>query len=61
MLVSAAIRPNPQAALQTIQTRFRRSNLEMRGPRNGLKDGTRSFRGVNSVPLFAQIPNLHTN
>eukprot|EP00969_Alexandrium_andersonii_P252134 11144102-Alexandrium_andersonii.AAC.1 len=35
--VCAAIRLNPQSALWEMQNRFRRSNLELRGPRSGLK------------------------
>eukprot|EP00969_Alexandrium_andersonii_P076594 3377093-Alexandrium_andersonii.AAC.1 len=30
----------------------------MRGPRNGLEIGTGSSRGVDSVPLFVEIPIL---
>eukprot|EP00969_Alexandrium_andersonii_P133149 5888063-Alexandrium_andersonii.AAC.1 len=37
MLVSAAIRLNPQSAMRKTQHRLRRSSLELRGPRNGLK------------------------
>eukprot|EP00969_Alexandrium_andersonii_P088209 3889981-Alexandrium_andersonii.AAC.1 len=48
MLVSAAVRPNPQSALRKMQHRFRRSELELRGPRKGLKIGPRSSRGVRS-------------
>eukprot|EP00969_Alexandrium_andersonii_P148372 6558620-Alexandrium_andersonii.AAC.1 len=43
-----------------MQTRFRRSELELRGPRNGLGIGPRSSRGVHSEQLFAQIRNLPT-
>eukprot|EP00969_Alexandrium_andersonii_P320256 14149420-Alexandrium_andersonii.AAC.1 len=35
----------------------RRSNLELRGPRNDLKFGPRSSRGVDSVALLGQMPN----
>eukprot|EP00969_Alexandrium_andersonii_P261128 11544094-Alexandrium_andersonii.AAC.1 len=41
-----------------MQTCFRRSELEQRGPGKDLKFGPRSSRGVRSAPLFAQIPNL---
>eukprot|EP00969_Alexandrium_andersonii_P107063 4722422-Alexandrium_andersonii.AAC.1 len=42
----SAIRLNhPQAAMRKMQNRIRRSNLELRGPRNGLKMGPRSSRG----------------
>eukprot|EP00969_Alexandrium_andersonii_P356211 15446096-Alexandrium_andersonii.AAC.1 len=37
-----------------------RSKLELSGPRNGLSIDLRSFGGVNSMPLFAQTPNLAT-
>eukprot|EP00969_Alexandrium_andersonii_P228824 10106354-Alexandrium_andersonii.AAC.1 len=37
MLVSAAIRPNPQSAVPNMQHRFRRSNLELRGPKSASK------------------------
>eukprot|EP00969_Alexandrium_andersonii_P352610 15438051-Alexandrium_andersonii.AAC.1 len=43
-----------------MQNRFRRSDLEPRGPKDGLKSGPRSSRGVRSAPLLAQIPNLPT-
>eukprot|EP00969_Alexandrium_andersonii_P141325 6249546-Alexandrium_andersonii.AAC.1 len=39
MLARAAICLNPQSALRKTQHRFRRSNLELRGPGNGLKIG----------------------
>eukprot|EP00969_Alexandrium_andersonii_P220465 9737953-Alexandrium_andersonii.AAC.1 len=58
MLVSAATRLYPQSAIHRRQHRFRRSSLDLRGPRNGLEMGPRSSRGVRSVPLLAQIPNL---
>eukprot|EP00969_Alexandrium_andersonii_P154504 6829516-Alexandrium_andersonii.AAC.1 len=60
MLVSAAVRPNPQSAKRKIQNRFRRSNLEVRGPRNDSEIGPRSSRGVRSAPFSAQIPNPPT-
>eukprot|EP00969_Alexandrium_andersonii_P189878 8389276-Alexandrium_andersonii.AAC.1 len=40
-----------------MQKRFRRSELELRGPRNGLKSG----RGTHSTPLSAHVPYLPTN
>eukprot|EP00969_Alexandrium_andersonii_P095433 4216432-Alexandrium_andersonii.AAC.1 len=40
--VSAAIRFNAQSAMRKTQTRFRRSNLELRGPGSGLKTGPQS-------------------
>eukprot|EP00969_Alexandrium_andersonii_P192062 8483830-Alexandrium_andersonii.AAC.1 len=40
--VSAAIRLNPQSAMRKAQHRFKRSNLELRGPRNDLKTGARN-------------------
>eukprot|EP00969_Alexandrium_andersonii_P069958 3087975-Alexandrium_andersonii.AAC.1 len=40
-----------------MQNRFRRSELELRGPRSGLKICPRSARGVHSARLFAPIPN----
>eukprot|EP00969_Alexandrium_andersonii_P250751 11082547-Alexandrium_andersonii.AAC.1 len=56
--VSAAICLNPQSAMRKQQNRFRRSNLEVRGPRNGLKIGPPSSRGVRSAPFLAQIPEI---
>eukprot|EP00969_Alexandrium_andersonii_P314868 13910586-Alexandrium_andersonii.AAC.1 len=41
-----------------MQHRFRRSELELRGPRNGLSIYPRSFRSVRYVPLFALILGL---
>eukprot|EP00969_Alexandrium_andersonii_P271286 11990618-Alexandrium_andersonii.AAC.1 len=35
MLVSAAIRLNPHSVMRETQSRFRRSHLELRGPRSG--------------------------
>eukprot|EP00969_Alexandrium_andersonii_P258484 11428708-Alexandrium_andersonii.AAC.1 len=43
-----------------MQNRFKRSNLELRGPRNGLKSGPRGSRGVCSAPFPAQNPDLPT-
>eukprot|EP00969_Alexandrium_andersonii_P070086 3092884-Alexandrium_andersonii.AAC.1 len=43
-----------------MQDCFRRSELELRGPRNGLECDPRSSRGVRSAPLFALIPKLTT-
>eukprot|EP00969_Alexandrium_andersonii_P247996 10958783-Alexandrium_andersonii.AAC.1 len=40
-----------------MQNRFRRSNLELRGPRSGLKICPRSSRGVRSAQLCMEIPN----
>eukprot|EP00969_Alexandrium_andersonii_P055161 2431218-Alexandrium_andersonii.AAC.1 len=40
MLASAAIRHNPQSALPKMQHRFKRSNLELRGPSNSIKTAT---------------------
>eukprot|EP00969_Alexandrium_andersonii_P257490 11384561-Alexandrium_andersonii.AAC.1 len=40
-----------------MQHRFRRSNLELRRPRSGLKIGPRRSRQVCSAQCFAQIPN----
>eukprot|EP00969_Alexandrium_andersonii_P146724 6488469-Alexandrium_andersonii.AAC.1 len=60
---------NPQSAQSlaidrrepTLIHRFRRSNLELRGPSNDLKVGLRSPRGVESAPFsFVQIPNMLT-
>eukprot|EP00969_Alexandrium_andersonii_P203279 8982664-Alexandrium_andersonii.AAC.1 len=58
--ISAAIRLNPQSALRKMQHRFKRSNLELRGPENARKIGNRNSQGVRSVPFFAEIPNLPT-
>eukprot|EP00969_Alexandrium_andersonii_P373151 15483343-Alexandrium_andersonii.AAC.1 len=57
MPVSAAIRLNLQAATRKTQNHFRRSNLELRGPRGGLNFGPRGSRGVRSGQLFVEIPN----
>eukprot|EP00969_Alexandrium_andersonii_P180297 7968819-Alexandrium_andersonii.AAC.1 len=38
-----------------MQNPFRRSELELRGPRTGLK-----YRWMRSAPLLAQIPNPPT-
>eukprot|EP00969_Alexandrium_andersonii_P217503 9607679-Alexandrium_andersonii.AAC.1 len=46
--------------MHTTQHRFRRSNLELHGPRNDLKTGLRSSRGVRSAQLVVEIPNLLT-
>eukprot|EP00969_Alexandrium_andersonii_P068386 3016629-Alexandrium_andersonii.AAC.1 len=46
---SAAIRPNPQSALQNMQHRFRRSNLELRWPKNDRNIGPQAPEGC--VPL----------
>eukprot|EP00969_Alexandrium_andersonii_P257485 11384252-Alexandrium_andersonii.AAC.1 len=43
-----------------MQSRFMRSNLELRRPRSGLEIGTQSSRGARSVPFFAQNPNPPT-
>eukprot|EP00969_Alexandrium_andersonii_P242926 10731568-Alexandrium_andersonii.AAC.1 len=52
----------PQSAIRSseMQNRFRRSCLELRGPRSGLKLGPRSSRGMRFAPILAQIPNLPT-
>eukprot|EP00969_Alexandrium_andersonii_P328305 14507338-Alexandrium_andersonii.AAC.1 len=60
MRANAAIRLNLQSAMQSIQNRFRRSNLESRGPKNDLNISLRGARDVDSTPLFAQIPNPST-
>eukprot|EP00969_Alexandrium_andersonii_P307673 13600583-Alexandrium_andersonii.AAC.1 len=46
--------------MRKTQNRFRRSNLELRGPNNGLRIGARSSGGVRSAPFCALIPNLPT-
>eukprot|EP00969_Alexandrium_andersonii_P272335 12035710-Alexandrium_andersonii.AAC.1 len=61
MLARDAIRLNPQSALWKMQHRFRRSNLELRGPKSGLRLGPRSCQGVNSALFLAQMPILPTN
>eukprot|EP00969_Alexandrium_andersonii_P251707 11124201-Alexandrium_andersonii.AAC.1 len=38
----------------------RRSGLELRRSRNGLKIDSQGSRGVGSAPLFALFPNLTT-
>eukprot|EP00969_Alexandrium_andersonii_P174463 7713710-Alexandrium_andersonii.AAC.1 len=60
MLARAAIRLNPQSAMRKMKNRFRRSELELRGPRNDLRIGPRSSRGVRSAAFLAQIPHLPT-
>eukprot|EP00969_Alexandrium_andersonii_P308927 13652968-Alexandrium_andersonii.AAC.1 len=60
MLVGAPIRLNPQSAMRNMQIRFTRSNLELRGHRNGLEIGPRSSRWLHSAPLVAQVPNPPT-
>eukprot|EP00969_Alexandrium_andersonii_P141874 6272601-Alexandrium_andersonii.AAC.1 len=60
MPVSAAIRLNPQSAMRKTQNHFRRSNLELRGPRNGLEISPRSSQRGRSAPFSVQIPNLLT-
>eukprot|EP00969_Alexandrium_andersonii_P066594 2936005-Alexandrium_andersonii.AAC.1 len=47
---------DPKAARKCL----RHAKLDLRGPGNGLKIGTRSSGGVRSVLLVAQIPNLPT-
>eukprot|EP00969_Alexandrium_andersonii_P081747 3603677-Alexandrium_andersonii.AAC.1 len=42
MLVSAAIRLDPQSAMHNMQHRCTRSNLELRVPKNGLTTSPRS-------------------
>eukprot|EP00969_Alexandrium_andersonii_P063326 2788167-Alexandrium_andersonii.AAC.1 len=49
--VSAAIRLNRQLVLLMVRNCSRRSELELRGPENGLTNGHRSSRGVRSAPL----------
>eukprot|EP00969_Alexandrium_andersonii_P047135 2068460-Alexandrium_andersonii.AAC.1 len=36
------------------------SKLDLRGPGNGFKVAIRSSRGVDSLPCFAQMPDLPT-
>eukprot|EP00969_Alexandrium_andersonii_P125567 5551239-Alexandrium_andersonii.AAC.1 len=43
-----------------MQNRFTRSNLELPRPRNGLRIGPRTSRGVRSAPFLTEIPNLPT-
>eukprot|EP00969_Alexandrium_andersonii_P236708 10449856-Alexandrium_andersonii.AAC.1 len=40
--ISTVTRPSPHSALPKMQHRFRHSELELRGPRKGLKIGPRS-------------------
>eukprot|EP00969_Alexandrium_andersonii_P256455 11337010-Alexandrium_andersonii.AAC.1 len=46
--------------MRNMQNRLRRSDPELRGPRNGLNIGPPSSRGVRSVALFAHSPNPPT-
>eukprot|EP00969_Alexandrium_andersonii_P362783 15460478-Alexandrium_andersonii.AAC.1 len=48
-LLGAAIRPNPQSALPTMQDRFGRSKIDLRGPGTGLKGAPQSSRRVRSA------------
>eukprot|EP00969_Alexandrium_andersonii_P046765 2051837-Alexandrium_andersonii.AAC.1 len=50
----AAALPRWQSGLRETQNRLRRSEPELRGPRNGLRIGPRSYRGVRSAPFLAQ-------
>eukprot|EP00969_Alexandrium_andersonii_P144751 6401125-Alexandrium_andersonii.AAC.1 len=43
-----------------MQSRCKRSELELRGSRNGLKIAPASSRGVHSAQHVAQIPNPPT-
>eukprot|EP00969_Alexandrium_andersonii_P193443 8543659-Alexandrium_andersonii.AAC.1 len=43
-----------------MQTRFRRSERDVRGPRNGLKTGPRSSRGVRYASFRALSPMVAT-
>eukprot|EP00969_Alexandrium_andersonii_P111896 4941990-Alexandrium_andersonii.AAC.1 len=40
-----------------MQNRFERSNLELRGPRSGLKNGHQALEGCVLRRFFAQNPN----
>eukprot|EP00969_Alexandrium_andersonii_P227338 10039674-Alexandrium_andersonii.AAC.1 len=55
--VNAAIRRTPQSAMRNMNNRFRRSELELRGPNSVLKIGPRRSRGVCSAPLFVESRN----
>eukprot|EP00969_Alexandrium_andersonii_P282635 12494857-Alexandrium_andersonii.AAC.1 len=61
MLIGVTISLNPQSAIRKLQRRFKRSELELRGPMNGLNMGPRSSPGVSSASFSAQIPNPRTN
>eukprot|EP00969_Alexandrium_andersonii_P362496 15459856-Alexandrium_andersonii.AAC.1 len=50
----------PQSAMRKVKHRFRRANLELHGPKSGLRMRPHSSRGVHSPPLLAPIPNLPT-
>eukprot|EP00969_Alexandrium_andersonii_P005876 255083-Alexandrium_andersonii.AAC.1 len=58
--VRAVVHLNPQSAMRKPQHRLTRSNVELRGPKSGLKLGPRSSRGVRSAPFPAQIPKPPT-
>eukprot|EP00969_Alexandrium_andersonii_P132479 5857558-Alexandrium_andersonii.AAC.1 len=49
--------PHPAIGLANMQNCSRRSELELRGPRNGFKTNPRSSRRVRSAQSFAQTPN----
>eukprot|EP00969_Alexandrium_andersonii_P243115 10738955-Alexandrium_andersonii.AAC.1 len=51
---SAGINLNPQSAMPSMQIRFRCSKLELCGPRNDLRFGHRSSRGLRCAPFLAQ-------
>eukprot|EP00969_Alexandrium_andersonii_P216184 9548652-Alexandrium_andersonii.AAC.1 len=57
---NATIRFDPQSAMRRMQNRFKRANLELRGPKSGLEIGPRSSRRGRSAPCFAQIQNPPT-
>eukprot|EP00969_Alexandrium_andersonii_P344034 15206246-Alexandrium_andersonii.AAC.1 len=44
--------------MRNMLNRLRRSNLELRGRKSGLKMGARSSRGERSAPLSAQISDV---
>eukprot|EP00969_Alexandrium_andersonii_P230618 10184396-Alexandrium_andersonii.AAC.1 len=44
-----------------MQTRLRRSKLELFGSRNRLRIGARNSQGLRPAQLFALLPNLTTS
>eukprot|EP00969_Alexandrium_andersonii_P331217 14639158-Alexandrium_andersonii.AAC.1 len=46
--------------MENAKMAFTRSNLELRGPKNGPNMGPRSSGGVRSAPFLTQIPNPPT-
>eukprot|EP00969_Alexandrium_andersonii_P052344 2298683-Alexandrium_andersonii.AAC.1 len=60
MLARAAICLNPQSSLRKAQHHFKRSNLELRGPKSGLKIGPLKLpRGAFCTTSRADSESAH--